>query len=205
MMTVSGRLTRITVAALAGTLLLGGCSGQTTIVPTTASRTASSTPTASSIGAPKTADEAWSAATQTITSFVEVQYQIQASAGANPERIDPYATGSALENVDQVAAGLAEKQITTAGRPKWTPNASVSTFGVVTPQSGSAIPNGIVYVRGCFDVSDQVPKYADGSRAPVSKLRIYPVQFTVRYMPEDQTWKVDALQSIAGQQGAPSC
>lgn len=204
-MAVSGRLATITVAVLATAVLLAGCAGPNTITPTTASQSPSSTPTATTVGTPKTPDEAWSSATRTINSFVKVQYEIQADTGANPERMDPYATGSALEDVNQVAAGLAEKQITTTGKPKWTPNASVSTFGTLTLQAGSTIPNGIAYIRGCFDVSNQVPAYADGSRAPVSDLRIYPVQFTVRYIPDDKAWKVDALQSLAGQQGAPAC
>ncbi|GAB3033900.1 hypothetical protein GCM10027052_09220 [Parafrigoribacterium mesophilum] len=203
-MTTPRRFVPITAAVLGVLTILTGCTSPNTITQTTASPTQSPAPTAS-LTAPKSRDEAWLEATRTIVDFVDVQYAIQADTGANPERIEPYATGSALKHVKDVAAGLAEKHITTTGHPKWSPNASASTFGDLNPQGGATIPNGIVYVRGCFDVSDQVPTYAGGSPAPVSSQRIYPVQFNVLYLSTDRTWKVDSLQNIVGEQGAPAC
>jgi hypothetical protein len=195
----------VIIAVLGTVLLLAACTDPRPTSPTTGPPTATSTPTSTSVGAPKTSDEAWIEATRTVRDFIEVQYEIQAATGANAARIEPYASGSALKSVKEVAAALAEKHITTTGKPKWTASASASTFGDLTPQGGATIPNGVVYVRGCFDVSDQVPTYANGSPAPVSAQRIYPVQFTVRYSPDGKTWKVDALMNIADQQGAPTC
>jgi hypothetical protein len=204
-MTTARRFVSITTAALGVLIILTGCTGPNTVTTSTVSPTQVPTPTASPVDSPKSRDEAWLEATRTVADFVDVQFAIQADTGANPERIEPYATGSALKNVKDVAAGLAEKHITTTGHPKWSPNASASTFGDLIPPGGATIPNGIVYVRGCFDVSDQVPTYTDGSPAPVSSQRIYPVQFNVIYLPTDRTWKVDSLQNIADQQGAPTC
>jgi hypothetical protein len=204
-MTTPRRFVPITAAMLGVLTILTGCTSPNTITPTTASPTQSPVATASSTDAPKSRAEAWLDATRTIMNFVDVQYAIQSDTGANPERIEAYATGSALKHVKDVAAGLAEKHITTTGHPKWAPNASASTFGDLTSQGGTTISNGIVYVRGCFDVSDQVPTYAGGSPAPVSTQRIYPVQFNVLYLSTDRTWKVDSLQNIVGQQGAPAC
>jgi hypothetical protein len=194
-----------TMAGLCAVLLVAGCTKPNPTAPTSASPTSTASPTVTPVGAPKSRDQAWTDATRTVARFVEVQYEIQADTGANPDRIALYATGSAFKNVKEVAAGLADKHITTTGEPKWTPSASASTFGDLTPAGGSTIPNGIVYVRGCFDVSRQVPKYANGSPAPVSNQRIYPVQFTVRYLPNNKAWKVGALASIAGEPGAPTC
>lgn len=218
-MTITRKLAPLTAVALSAVVLLAGCTsttgpnaGPTKTPSTSASQTP--TPTASpyepvsdpgKASAPKSSDDAYVAADRTVKDFVAVQYEIQADTGANPERIEPFAIGSALENVKTIAAGLAEKKITTKGAPVWSADASTTTFGVLTPTNGTPIANGIVYLKGCYDVSKQTASYADGSAAPVSSQRVTPVQFNVRYVPEDKSWKVDALQSINGQEGAPSC
>jgi hypothetical protein len=140
-----------------------------------------------------------------VKDFLAVQYLIEREAGANPGRIDPYASGSALSDVHQVAAGLAAKGITTHGAPKWSPSAAASSFGTLVPTGGAPIPNGIVYLKGCYDVSGQTAVYSDGSPAPVSSIRVFPVEFNVDYVPDAKAWTVNNSQSILGQAGAPTC
>jgi len=216
-MTLTRKLAPLTAVALSTVVLLAGCTStpDTEAGPTkTPTSSASATPTPTpyapvsdpgKVSPPKSSDDAYVAANRTVEDFIAVQYEIQAETGAAPERIEPFAIGSALENVKTVAAGLAEKKITTKGAPVWTADASTTTFGVLTPSEGSPIENGIVYLKGCYDVSKQTATYEDGSAAPVSEQRVTPVQFNVRYVPQGKSWKVDALQSINGQQGAPAC
>jgi hypothetical protein len=200
------------LAATAGiaVLILSGCTGSLFANPApTASHTLASSPqpSASPSGAapPFTENDAWLAATKTITQFLSVQYQIEHEVGAHPERIGPYASEQALDGVNQVAAGLSEKGIRATGKPAWSPSAAATTFGTLLPPDGSSIANGIAYVKGCYDVSKQTASYADGSPAPVSTTRIFPVLFNVKYVPEENTWKVSDSESILGQVGAPKC
>ena len=214
MMTKPRGFISLAAVALGTILLITGCVQEPTPAPS-ASHSQKPTPTPDptyspigkpgSVAPPTTQDEAWVGATNTVKDFLAVQYEIERDTGANADRIDPFATGIALSNVKQVAAQLAEKKITTTGAPVWTPNAAASSFGTLTPMGGTAIPNGIAYIRGCFDVSGQTAKYADGSPAPVSATRVIPVQLTVQYSPDLKSWLVNNEVSILGQSGAPSC
>jgi len=157
------------------------------------------------MGPPTNQDDAWVAANNTVKHFLAIQYEIEHDAGANPDRIDPYATGAALSGVQQVAAGLADKGITTRGAPNWSPNAAASSFGTLIPTGGTPIANGIVYVKGCYDVSRQTATFSNGSPAPVSSTRVFPVEFSVEYVADAKSWMVNNSQSIQGQKGAPTC
>ncbi|MGJ1428469.1 hypothetical protein ACR8AY_14650 [Clavibacter sepedonicus] len=134
-----------------------------------------------------------------------MQYEIQADAGADPNRIDPFATGTVLMQVKSVAAQLAEKKGTVTGAPIWTSDASTTTFGELTPAGGAPIANGVVYLKGCLDISNQSASNADGSPAPVSDQKVAPVQANVRYIPAEKSWKVYETSNISGQAGAPQC
>ncbi|WP_435740172.1 hypothetical protein [Clavibacter nebraskensis] len=154
---------------------------------------------------PASSEDAYVAADRTVKDFVAVQYEIQADVGANPDRIDPFATGSALAKVKSVATQLQEKKGTVTGAPTWTSDASTTTFGELTPAGGSTIANGIVYLKGCFDASKQTATNADGSPAQVADQRITATQFNVRYIPAEKSWKVDDAHNISGEPGAPQC
>ncbi|HEX4400149.1 MAG TPA: hypothetical protein VHZ98_02355 [Galbitalea sp.] len=203
-----------TLAAVgAAAILLTGCvqgnphpsAGQTHSASPTPRPTYSPIGDPGSAEPPASQDDAWVAANKTVKDFLAVQYEIEHDAGANPNRIDPYANGTALSGVHQVAAGLAEKGITTHGAPKWTPSAVASSFGTLLPTGGAAIANGIVYVKGCYDVTGQTATYASGAPAPVSSTRVFPVEFNVEYVPDAKSWMVNNSQSILGQAGAPAC
>jgi hypothetical protein len=156
-------------------------------------------------GPPASQQDAWVAANKTVKDFLAVQYMIERDGGADPGRIDAYANGSALSGVHQVATGLSEKGITTHGAPNWSPNAAASSFGTLIPTGGIPIANGIVYMKGCYDVSGQTATYSNGSPAPVSSTRVFPVEFNVEYVPAAKSWMVNNSQSILGQSGAPAC
>lgn len=203
-------LLRLAAIVAAATVLVTGCTKDPTAFP---SRSVSPTPTPTSsargdpgaMGPPTNQDDAWVAANNTVKHFLAIQYEIEHDAGANPDRIDPYATGAALSGVQQVAAGLADKGITTRGAPNWSPNAAASSFGTLIPTGGIPIANGIVYVKGCYDVSRQTATFSNGSSAPVSSTRVFPVEFSVEYVADAKSWMVNNSQSIQGQKGAPTC
>ena len=211
-MTIRRGLLALAVVA-AATLNLTGCVQGDPHPSAAKTHSASPTPatTYSPVGNPGNAkppanqDEAWVAANRTIKDFLAVQYEIEHDEGANPSRIDAFANGTALSGVHQAAAGLAEQGITTRGAPKWSPNAAASSFVTLIPTEGKPVANGIVYVKGCYDVSGQTATYANGSAAPVSSTRIFPVEFNVEYVPDAKSWMVNNLQSILGQAGAPAC
>lgn len=209
-MTRPRELLRLAAVVAAATVLVTGCTKDATPSPT---RSVSPTPIPThstrgdpgATGPPTNQDDAWVAAKNTVKDFLAIQYEIEHDAGANPDRIDPYATGAALSGVQQVAAGLADKGITTLGAPNWSPNAAASSFGTLIPTGGTPIANGIVYVKGCYDVSRQTATFSNGSPAPVSSTRVFPVEFSVEYVADAKSWMVNNSQSIQGQKGAPTC
>lgn len=205
------RTTTIGIGLIAVAIVLGvtACTGDGAPTPTSSSTqgpTTTNQPTLSPTGVdpPIDSDDAWEHATDAITDFLVVQSAIQADAGAGVDRIEPYATGEALDGVRQVAAQLSEKQIRVDGDTFFTPNAAASSFGDLTTAQAT-IPNGVVYVVGCYDSSKQMPRYADGTDAPVPDVRVVPVQFVVTYVPEALAWRVERATNITAQDGAPSC
>jgi hypothetical protein len=205
-----GPLALAAVMAATVAMLVAGCT-RLPIPSSTQTASPTSSPSYSppgspgAVGPPATQNDAWLAANQTVKEFLAVQYEIEHDAGANADRIDAYATGTALSGVQQVAAGLAQKGITAQGAPRWSPNAAASSFGTLIPTGGTPIANGIVYVKGCYDVSAQTATYSNGSPAPVSSTRVFPVEFDVEYVPDSKSWTVSNSQSILGQSGAPTC
>jgi hypothetical protein len=203
-------LLRLAAVVAAVTVMVTGCTKEPT---SSRSHSVSPTPTPThsprgdpgAMGPPTNQDDAWVAANNTVKDFLAIQYEIEHDAGANPDRIAPYATGAALSGVQQVAAGLADKGITTRGAPNWSPNAAASSFGTLIPTGGTPVANGIVYVKGCYDVSRQTATFSNGSPAPVSSTRVFPVEFSVEYVADAKSWMVNNSQSILGQKGAPTC
>jgi hypothetical protein len=213
-MTITPRLAPVAAVAIGALVFLAGCTSTPAADPTAStSKTATPTPTPSaytpitkpgSVDAPKDQNEAWSGASATVKDFIAVQYEIQHDTGANPGRIDKFAIGTARDSVHTVAGQLAEQKVTVYGAPKWTPNAAASTYGALIDHDGKQIPNGTVYVVGCFDTSDQVSKKADGSVAPKSETVRFPVQFKTQYIPDDKAWEVAEGKNLTGE-GAPTC
>jgi len=204
------KLVAVVAVVAAVAVLVTGCAKNpipflTHSVSPTPTRSSSPPREPSAMGPPTNQDDAWVAANNTVKDFLAIQYVIEHDAGANPTRIDRYATGAALSGVQEVAAGLAEKGITTRGAPNWSPNAAASSFGTLIPKGGPPIANGIVYVKGCYDVSRQTATFSNGSPAPVSSTRVFPVEFSVEYVADAKSWMVNNSQSILGQKGAPTC
>lgn len=211
-MTITPRLAPVAAVAIGALVFLAGCTSTPAANPTaSSSTTATPTPTAytplgkpGSVDAPKDQNEAWSGASTAVKDFIAVQYEIQHDGGANPDRIDKFAVGIARQSVHTVAGQLAEQKVIVYGAPKWTADAAASSYGALIDHDGKQIPNGTVYVVGCYDTSDQVSKKADGSIAPKSQTVRFPVQLKTQYIPADKAWEVADTKTISGE-GAPQC
>lgn len=214
-MTITPRLAPVAAVAIGALVFLAGCTSTPAADPTaSSSTTATPTPTPSaytplgkpgSVEAPKDQNEAWSGASTAVKDFIAVQYEIQHDGGANPDRIDKFAIGTARDSVHTVASQIAEQKFKVYGAPKWTADAAASTYGALIDHDGTQIPNGTVYVKGCFDTSDQVSKKADGTVVPKSETTRFPVQLKTQYIPDDKAWEVAETKSITGEEGVPQC
>jgi len=213
-MTINPRLAPVAAVAIGALVFLAGCTSTPAADPTaSSSKTTTPTPTPTgyspitkpgSVDAPKDQNAAWQGASATVKDFIAVQYEIQHDTGANPARIDKFAIGTARKSVHTVADQLAQQKVTVYGAPKWTADAAASTYGALIDHDGKQIPNGTVYVVGCFDTSDQVSKKSDGSIAPKSTTVRFPVQFKTQYIPDRKAWEVAEGKNITGD-GAPTC
>lgn len=224
-MTITRKLAPLTALALSAVVLLAGCTSTTgpnagstktpssSATPKTPSSTATPKPTPSattpapaSVKAPADSDAAFVEANKTINLFAQVQYAIEAEGGRGVERIEPFASGEALTTTQTIASDLSAKGLSiTGGTPGWEPNASVTTFGDVQPSSGAKVPNGIAYVKGCWDLSKQKTLAATGTPPADRTVTRFPVQFNVTYFPSSQTWKVTSQTNISKEAGAPQC
>lgn len=213
-MTINPRLAPVAAVAIGALVFLAGCTSTPAADPTaSSSKTTTPTPTPSaytplgkpgSVNAPKDQNDAWSGASTAVKDFIAVQYEIQHDGGADPERIDKFAIGTARDSVHTVAKQIADQKFKVYGAPKWTADAAASTYGALIDHDGTQIPNGTVYVKGCFDTSGQVSKKADGTVVPKSKMVRFPVQLKTQYIPDDKAWEVAETQSISGEE-APQC
>lgn len=213
-MTITPRLAPVAAVAIGALVFLAGCTSTPAANPTASSSTTATptpTPTAytplgkpGSVEPPKDQNEAWSGASTAVKDFIAVQYEIQHDGGANPDRIDKFAIGTARDSVHTVAKQIAEQKFKVYGAPKWTADAAASSYGALIDHNGKQIPNGTVYVQGCFDTSDQVSKKADGTVVPKSKTVRSAVQFKTQYIPDDKAWEVAEGKAITGA-GAPQC
>ncbi|MBF4570811.1 hypothetical protein ITJ57_18740 [Plantibacter sp. VKM Ac-2880] len=207
------RLTTLAVAALATTLLLTGCTtngGDKPAPSPSASASAAPTKTASEnepgqMEPPKTASEAIAVSKDAIIDFLTARAEIMEDSGAQPERIAPYATGPALEQLNGEAASVAQLTASIKGLPKWTVDTAQTTAGSITQADGTVTDNGVTYIRGCFDTSTQVGTRADGGELTRPNRPNTPMEFQVHYSPEAKSWLVYALISLTDKEGAPVC
>ena len=215
-MTITRKLAPLTAVALSAVVLLAGCTStpESNAGPTkspSSSATPKPTPTATtpapaSVKAPADSDAAYVEANKTINLFAQVQYDIEAEGGRGVERIEPFASNEALTTTQTIASDLSSMGLSiTGGAPGWEPNASVTTFGDVQPSSGAKIPNGIAYVKGCWDLSKQKTIATTGTPPADRTVTRFPVQFNVTYFPDSQTWKVTNQTNISKEAGAPQC
>jgi hypothetical protein len=213
-MTTTKKLTPLVAVALGSVLLLAGCTGTNTNADPTSTPKSSTptpkptpTPTAPATVAPPTSnDEAYAQANATIRLFIQKQYQIEAARGKNVDIINTVATGDALTSMQKIASDLGSAGLSiTGGAPGWQDNPSVSTFGTVTGSDGKKIANGIVYMKGCWDLSKQKTVAQNGTPPADRTVKVFPIQFNVAYLPDTKTWKVTSQDNITGQSGAPKC
>lgn len=207
------RLTTLAVAALATTLLLTGCGTNGGDKPTSSpSASASATPTKAAsknepgqMDPPKTASEAIAVSKDAIVDFLTVRAEIMEDSGTGTERIAPYATGPALEQLNAEAASVAKLTASIKGLPKWTVDPAQTTAGSITQADGTVTDNGVTYIRGCFDTSTQEGTRADGGELTRPTRPNTPMEFQVHYSPEGKSWLVYAMISLTDEEGAPVC
>jgi hypothetical protein len=204
-MTKFRRASLITAAAAVITIMATGCVQGGTQPPPSPSAS-SPKPTPSSIAAPTSSDDAWVQANKTIASFTQIQYQIEHDSGADVDQIDVIATNGARSSMQQIASDLSAKGLKIiGGAPTWEPNAAASSFGTLIDSNGKSYPDGIVYARGCWDLSKQSSVASTGTPPPDRSVKVFPIQFNVAYSPELRTWRVTDQTNITGQSGAPQC
>lgn len=211
-MTTTRTLTPLVAVTLGAVLLLTGCTGtktnaDPTSTPKSSTPTPTATPTAPATVAPPTSnDEAYAQANTTIGLFIQKQYEIEAAGGKGVDAIDTVAAGEALTSMRKIASDLSSAGLSiTGGAPGWQDNPSVSTFGTVTGSDGKKIANGIVYMKGCWDLSKQSTLAKNGTPPADRTVKVFPIQFNVTYLPGTKTWKVTSQNNITGQSGAPKC
>ena len=200
----------VTLAAV-GTvgILLSGCvqtgpasSPSTVVTSSNPKPVTTSTP----VGRPTSIDAAWAEANKAIDSFTRIQYEIENDGGTGVDRINTIAANDALTSTQKIASDLQSGGLRiVGGAPGWAPNVAASSFGTVIDSGGTKIPNGIVYARGCWDLSKQTSVAKTGTPPPDRSVKIFPIQFNVTYFPAEQTWKVTGQTNITGQSGAPQC
>ena len=163
-------------------------------------------PTHTAVAAPTSSDEAWVEANKAIESFTRVQYEIEHDGGAGADRIDAIAINGARSSMTQIAADLSAKSLKiVGGAPNWQPNAAASSFGTLIDVDGKQYANGIVYARGCWDLSKQSSIASTGTAPPDRSVKVFPIQFNVGYSPTLHAWRVTDQTNITGQSGAPQC
>jgi hypothetical protein len=201
-------LLALAVAATAALTVSGCVQTDPHPMPSATHSSSSSTPspTPTPVGAPSSSDDAWTEANKTIELFTQIQYDIEHDGGANVNRIDTVASSSAVTSTRQIATDLTAKGLSiTGGAAGWQPSAAASSFGTVVDSNGSQIPNGIVYARGCWDLSKQTSIAKKGTPPPDRSVKVFPVQFNVTYFPSDRAWKVTNQTNITGQSGSLQC
>lgn len=209
-MTRTRVLIALTGVAL-GTVLLTGCV-QNDPGPSASHSHSTPKPTATVPATPEpqapptSSDAAWIQANKTIQSFTTIQYEIEHDGGANADRISVVAANDALTSTQKIGSDLSSKGLSiTGGAPVWIANAAASSFGTVAGADGVKIPNGIVYARGCWDLSKQSTVAKTGAAPPDRSVKLFPIAFNVTYLPDLRIWKVTAQTNITGQSGAPQC
>ena len=200
----------LTVAAVGtAVMLLTGCvQGDPQPKPSSTRSFLTPGPTSppTAVSAPTSSDSSWIEANKTVNLFTRIQYDIEHDGGANVDRIDVAAANDALTSMQQIASDLKSKGLkVTGGAPGWEPNVAASSFGTVVDSSGKQITNGIVYARGCWDLSKQTSVANTGTSPPDRSVKIFPIQFNVAYFPADRIWRVTNQTNITGQSGAPQC
>lgn len=192
--------------AIAATLTIAACTGDPEPDPTTPPATTTTTTPTPAATTPPPADEAEAiaAAKDTIDRLLTVDSEVRTAGGTDIARYEELATGPALEIFTNLATRIAkgpianedgenvEGQATYEGRTIFEPE---TAYG----QEFDGIPNGLVIVPGCNDISESKITTADGKPAARPDSDRTKVEYQVTYDAERKLWLVSNRLEFQGQ------
>lgn len=207
----TNRTLAITAIALTAALGLTACQGGTTPTPTD-TPAPSSSPSATTEPTPEptegeipeltpptfetaqSEEEAIDQAVEAINAyFIAVSYLYNAH-GEHAERIEDFATGSALAFQQEEIAAIAENGNTVEGAPQ----ISDVIMGTATESevTGSVVPFGYADITACVDISEYTVTRADGSEVDLGPQEQGRGQFAANFHPETGRWIVEVEEVV---------
>ncbi|WP_193599378.1 hypothetical protein [Microbacterium sp. YJN-G] len=188
---------------IAAALTLTACTGTGNQNPTASpTDTPTPTPTATSITgeAPADEDEAITKAEAAIELLLATQAQVtgEGNGGTDTAPYEAVATGAALQRYIEDAARIANGPTLNEDGESIDGPSTVEGAVVFEPmtaygQEWQGVPNGLVLVPGCLDLSGRKITTADGKPAMQNPNLRNQFEFQVSYDAESKTWKVSNL------------
>jgi len=183
------RAALLVASVITGALLLTGCTPDKPAPShtATATKTATPTPTPTSVAAPKSEDEAVTAASKTVQEFIDISNKVSLEGGKDPDRMSAVAIDPALAGQIQSANAIAQNGYVITGGNALT---VLSGYAGDLTQGADTIKFGSVNLEGCFDSSGRTVKTKDGQTAPQPPNPKTKREINVIYSPSDDRWMV---------------
>ncbi len=195
-----------TLAAIAlGSMLLAGCTPTPEPTPTTPSPTPSETSNEPiTYDPPADEAEATSAAQDTIHQLLTVDSEVRAGGGTDTARFEDLATSNALEIFTNLATRIAKGPIANEDGENVEGQATFEGAIIFEPETAygqefNGIPNGLVLVPGCDDISNTKITTADGKPAYRPESDRLKVEYQVTYDADRKLWLVSNRIEFQGQ------
>ena len=188
---VRGGLVAVTVLAM---MSVSACSPEVASPTPLGSAASTATPTPSTVPPPTSGDEAIAGASDAAVLYHELRSEIRNEHPADSSIIRTVAVEDAADRIDAEASRLVESGRISKGEITYQPDATASTAGNVNAAGDTAaIPNGIVYLSGCFDMSAVVITNTDGSFVPPRDVTRFVQPLQVIYDVETSNWLVRSI------------
>jgi hypothetical protein len=189
------KLTALLTAAVAGTLLLAGCTTPAPSPTKTHTHASSPTPTPTStiapaqeqVNPPTSKDQALQSAQKTINGFLGHYFELQVDPSLGPHYLDNWISGASEQTnvAATVTTALKTGQRVKGKPPVFTADMGKSYTGEVT-EGTSTYPNAIAYMVGCVDNTGT--QFVGYTTPP--KPGSFPYSYTVAWVPTLKTWRV---------------
>lgn len=198
-----------TASTLAGLVvvaaILTGCTStpEPTFTPGTPTPTATAT-TPTTVEPPADEAEAIAAAEDTINQTLTAQSEINAAGGTDPSRYDDLATGKGLDYFTRDAQRIAKGPLANENGENVEGQAHTEGAIVFEPETAygqefNGIPNALVIVPGCMDISEYKITTADGKPGYRPDSDRTKVEFQVTYDADRKLWLVSDVLAFVGQ------
>lgn len=185
--------------------ILTGCTSDPgpTWTPGTPTPTATAT-TPTTVEPPADEAEAIAAAEDTINRLLAAQSEINAAGGTDPSRYDDLAMGKALADFQTNAQRIAKGPLANENGENVEGQAKTEGIIVFEPETAygqefNGIPNALVIVPGCMDISGYKITTADGKPAYRPDSDRNKVEFQVTYDADRKLWLVSNQIDFTGQ------